>query len=947
MEYFSSPSARRCMVKQSHCFFCDLTMDGDEFWLHLTEREFCRDLYARFLNTRMMGLNSVKSIMVRFYGCILCRISSRIGLKVHLSRNWECLQYYKIKFGIEDLNKLCNHVSRLKLVTETKEARAERFQIQKRKNGQVKSISMVECLNNFRKSVQLANYKTCITCKSNVNEHGASEVNPETIDVDVNLELLKLRRLGKFWLCNQCSKNGDANLSSGRPSVILESCNLEDRRMFHVNVDGIVDVERENEELNISHTIDTVMFPVTCESVENLVKEPAKLKSHGQISRDLSVTRHLTVRDLAMIYENELKKYLKAANSGNLFVGSYDMNGALADVIKLKLDGNITCSKSWYKLQHSHMISRMEQFGMFCFYLSVEIPLSSMDVIATALIVEGIVITCTNHGLECGELTTNYLVHTTHKSNVHCVEDCPTVDLAEYILNHEDIISTLLKKHVATYVSSAHQKLNCWGKHIIGASSSSMYAEDFHLSIRFDLRGAAFIEGLIWPIHMSVFNESIAQNIEIDDDSLVSFLDNVVVATTDLHYIMSTFQYSESEAKKIVELVEKYQNKNLASADSKAELPSLYTIVQHKPLDSRNHEVSKRWRNLFLSKLVELDPTTHEMSSLEWLEQIWGNVTLIDISYDTKRLDVTIENEQYTFYFETRLVSLLEKYDTLTAVYHFALMCCNENDEYNVILKRLKIKDCYTTEFNPFFLKAAESRIFVKPIKGMKMYERVSNVASAPANFNCEVNPSLYFTHREISVAESVSLCDFRRKRVNSSTIVEKVNTNRKRPILFKKMGERDRAENQINVVNGPGGEYVLAKSLITKHFSRLNGKELLLCETACWYDDIGKERSKKVTEQYTNIDCIPSSNTPCVVDGHKFLPEFLLLSCGRVLKKRLVPKVLSYPMFEEHSFKYMYSKLLLFAPLDREEDLHHANVQDYFLRRDNEGSVIVIKNER
>ena len=125
--------------------------------------------------------------------------------------------------------------------------------------------------------------------------------------------------------------------------------------------------------------------------------------------------------------------------------------------------------------------------------------------------------------------------------------------------------------------------------------------------------------------------------------------------------------------------------------------------MQHTPVDSRNLEVSKRMREMFLRKLIGLNlEIHHDLSTLKWLELVWESVSQTEISDNFDSIFITLEEELYTFYIEPKISAMINEYkDTLTAVYHFALICCDENAEMNIILKRLKIKDCYTTEFNP------------------------------------------------------------------------------------------------------------------------------------------------------------------------------------------------------------------------------------------------------
>ena len=208
-KYFLSPSAKKCSVKGRNCFFCNVYVEGNELWEHLLLKSTCRQYYSRFLKTRGMGLDCVKSIMVKLYNCISCQISCRIMLKTHLLSHESCREYYQTSFEIEDISQLCSQISRLKLLKESKRARALRFEEKKIK------MSTAESLNNYRNSVRLANYKTCIKCQSNCTEYGASEVFSESIDLDLNAtELFKLRRNNKFWLCNDCCKGGEMKTSS-------------------------------------------------------------------------------------------------------------------------------------------------------------------------------------------------------------------------------------------------------------------------------------------------------------------------------------------------------------------------------------------------------------------------------------------------------------------------------------------------------------------------------------------------------------------------------------------------------------------------------------------------------------------------------------------------------------------------------------------------------------
>ena len=68
------------------------------------------------------------------------------------------------------------------------------------------------------------------------------------------------------------------------------------------------------------------------------------------------------------------------------------------------------------------------------------------------------------------------------------------------------------------------------------------------------------------------------------------------------------------------------------------------------------------------------------------------------------------------------------------------------------------------------------------------------------------------------------------------------------RKILFKKA----KSFNDENfILEHSSDQYELCHDIIDRHFMRINGKKLLLCETAMWYQFVGSSVSEQVYNTY------------------------------------------------------------------------------------------------
>ena len=92
----------------------------------------------------------------------------------------------------------------------------------------------------------------------------------------------------------------------------------------------------------------------------------------------------------------------------------------------------------------------------------------------------------------------------------------------------------------------------------------------------------------------------------------------------------------------------------------------------------------------------------------------------------------------------------------------------------------------------------------------------------------------------------------------------------------------------------------------------------------------MGDKDSKDIYKLFTTKGvAIQNSKKKCIsTDSDElFLPEFLLLKNGDVMKLRENMKVLIFPRIDEGSLEFMYQKVLLFSPRARETMTDHEVV--------------------
>ena len=178
-----------------------------------------------------------------------------------------------------------------------------------------------------------------------------------------------------------------------------------------------------------------------------------------------------------------------------------------------------------------------------------------------------------------------------------------------------------------------------------------------------------------------------------------------------------------------------------------------------------------------------------------------------------------------------------------------------------------------------------------------------------------QVDPHLFFNHKEVSLVEFYSYANAKICTDVASNSVAYVNTSIDRSPLFKICKEEGTKTYRSEVDDTI---YELIPSNIDRHRLRINGHDVLLAEVGLLYEFVGFKRSEELQKAFAeNIEGIPYSD----VDGawnKGNLPKYILASNGDVLDIQRRRKVLKFPLFS--GVKSMFSKVLLFYPLQPNE---------------------------
>ena len=326
-------------------------------------------------------------------------------------------------------------------------------------------------------------------------------------------------------------------------------------------------------------------------------------------------------------------------------------------------------------------------------------------------------------------------------------------------------------------------------------------------------------------------------------DIYLDFIQKSVSSMSEEEDLKEYFELNSKEAKKLSELVKKYQVHFGDNCDKckNPSLPSLIGMFKSLPGTRAMHNIyeSREFCKVLLEILTSVTADEIEdLTTLDWLKEIsvW-NVEMNSDNYDTDDIEFSLNGREFCFIIDERLAELITKFDdSFLGVYHYAISC-SDSDSDIVILKRNRVLDSFTYIFNPFYLSAMKKTLEIVPVTCFADWKEDSFCMSTSSLLEEEVNDKVSVTHKQISIYEAYSLSESRITRDISSVPPVYVNTNPDAKLCFVKTKER--TETSFEAI----GEGTF--ELQHKHKMRLNGRNLLLAEVAMNYETLDAQESK------------------------------------------------------------------------------------------------------
>ncbi len=808
-------------------------------------------------------------------------------------------------------------------------------------------------INRLLQETMFANTKRCIKCHSNVNL--ATEVTE-----DLTNENFHNRRDGRFWLCKFCLEKDESVVVTKSQQFTMQAIISEGKTVYIPKFIGAAGIGVEDEDDNDDqHSVvidpsSKISFPVGTECLHSFPPH-VQLKSLSgfQVQQLLHKGNALTSDNLSLLYEHQVHKYKKSKSRQDLFVAKIidTENRILSNAKPCPMDKRISGSALWKSKQDQNVISKMEQLGSYALFIEINLPVKS-SVAASVLCQEAKVISVDMVGGMTQELQRVYNVHRNHNSDTDCTMFCQKIRLEDY-LEENNLNLELTNRNLSTYIEVSDLFTKSFIQNVLKSPASILCAENYHLQTIFKEDSSCKVLGISWPNIMMKKNRlNIDQSLSEEDKCIINreyvkSVGNSITTSSDAAVLKEIFHLTDVEARVVVELVEKYQICCCRSCPKceDLELPSLELTQTISSESLENVVTSTRIRNLFLEKLKNLsNDDLRSLKTMEWIEEV---SELIEDNHTNEAniWSIQIEDDSFDLFLDEILTNLILKYARcpLAAAYQYSVMCLPIHDQHKVILKREKLIESYTEPYNPFYLKAADAPISVKPVCGSREWKDFKYKHSDAVSLFSSDQPGLP-DHSNISPGEVVSLSDKDIKNVKASTSVEFLYTGPDCKTLFKKV---EKKTDKSYIVDGENVYLELQESIITKYFKRLNGLDLLLCEFFVWFDFLGEEKSESLSEVYgKKIDKIEDSSDTTLM-GKELVPELVLCDNNNVFQKRKRPKILTITDFDVESYEYRYSQVILFGNNINFDDLTKEFVDEKFGDRDENGDNILKRNRR
>ena len=488
---------------------------------------------------------------------------------------------------------------------------------------------------------------------------------------------------------------------------------------------------------------------------------------------------------------------------------------------------------------------------------------------------------------------------------------------------------------MSTFLSSVDQKLSSVISNIL--KSPSMNIDNYHLYCEVKATEVV-VKGVMWPKFFEKWNllNCEPENGNEKDIRLatVESLKSFLCTSSNYSVLKSKLNLDSNELRSLQELIKKFQvhvcEDSACLKCKTVQLPSLESFHTQEDI-AENVLTSKRFLCMMKSKLHSLSiEDKMELSTLDWLQEELNffESELLDANWRLKR-----ENEEFSFKLSAPLARLIQKYDFCPpiAAYQYSLQYgVARNEENQIVLKQVDLLESYTSMFNPLLLKAVNGPIKLRILQTLPELRSMVDIHENYQDFPVEE-----MSHTKISLGEVLNLIDSNKLNVKTSVKTEFVYTSPEVRLLMKKVTKG--TENTFQMV-GDSNFYEIQETFLTRYFKKQNGHQLLFAEFVVFFDFLGTEASKPKYEAFnTREDKIEKSDTQCIKETDK-IPSLILISNGDVMSKRMQPKVLKVPEYEEESFDFKYTQVLLYGDVHSLDELTEDHVNRAFEEVNNAG---------
>ena len=938
-KYLKSPQPKRHQ-KEDHCHFCNVSVQGIDLEIHLNQSADCARYYQRNFK-----IKSIMAIVVKEFPCLFCSSTGKNWrITNHLKKNGSCLKKYLEKFKVSNLKELQKRLellrkqSRPSVVNRKLEWQKARSKL----DDENERKTEIDLLNEYRRNTSFGNILLCVRCGANFCQ-SSNRINViELGDDEAKDEEMQLkRRLEKYHQCQDCIKEGE---DSGNRFVRLEN---ESQVLFMpVRSDmEVIENSDNNENVEVNKNI-TCLLPCSIECLESTRAKYSKQDGPGIIYKlNVPYSKLFTI-----IYNSEWSKYQNLKLFSDRYEGSVSEGNArtLNQAERVVNDASIVASDAWTRINILNITHRLEQLGAVCCFINIKVEIDSEDVIASCLVLQGLVVTVEFIGDSTNEMTTNYLVHTNHKADQDCSSSCIKIALTEYLQNSGFDKSSIKTKYLSAYISSVQQKFNGLLKSFVKGNQSSLHSEQFFFQLYFSLDNSVFIRGLTWPEYLNYFNTEIGLGktsfMAEKKEDVLKKTEAVTLATSHEETLSTCLNLSKEKANLLSKQILKHQIHDCdheKSLDcSFPRLPLLESMVIEW---SPNLQTCLEFNKLIRSILKQMDnDKLKSLTTRQWLIELFTSGMWIGDIINDQVFNVRAGAQIFEFIIDDRMIELFSKYvqefkgynSPLIALYHYSASVGSSKEIGGIVSKRPMMTDIYILDFNPTILKAFGSLCEVSIRNGFEdsvQAQLQHTNRRLHWSTNLELDEKISSSHREVSLAEAFTLYDKKFFRSNTSNPVEFIAAVEKRKKFFKKV--RSPTDKSFLV---PRTGLILEEQLtnVERYFIRCTTVKITLSEFVLLYDFCGTKESQNfyklfglqgVEIQDSEFNCV-SSKEP--------LPEFIILKNHDVMKIRTKRKILSFPRCEADTQEHIYQQVLLFSP-GAKETMNEREVLKLYWEKD------------